>query len=266
MSNSIPVVFATLLASVHLVTAGNLPFRFGNETGDVFTQLNDEGSSPLVSLPKPMTYKGKSVVSMKQYVNGYVNFLTEFDNSVFYGSGGSVDVYDSDIDTRNGGEGQNEVWLRAGTNASDLTVARDIIAGAGKSFSPEAVIVATWNKVEAYNRIVGPQNTFQLIMAYDESGTTWAIFAYAQLEYFASGNKNQAFVRLITTSFGAFTEELFSVSSSATMNELLTGTNCGNPGIYVFKVREPCGLLGLSFFCPFTFCGIFGRALGFCSA
>lgn len=27
-----------------------------------------------------------------------------------------------------------------------------------------------------------------------------------------------------------------------------------------------CGLLGLSIFCPFTFCGIFGRLLGLCSA
>ena len=29
--------------------------------------------------------------------------------------------------------------------------------------------------------------------------------------------------------------------------------------------REPCGLLNLSIFCPFTFCGIFGRLIGLCN-
>lgn len=30
-------------------------------------------------------------------------------------------------------------------------------------------------------------------------------------------------------------------------------------------VRSSCGLLGLSLFCPLTFCGVFGRLLGLCS-
>lgn len=29
-------------------------------------------------------------------------------------------------------------------------------------------------------------------------------------------------------------------------------------------IREPCGLFGLSIFCPFTFCGVFGRLIGLC--
>jgi hypothetical protein len=27
----------------------------------------------------------------------------------------------------------------------------------------------------------------------------------------------------------------------------------------------PCGLLNLSIFCPFTFCGLFGRLFGLCN-
>jgi phosphate transport system substrate-binding protein len=38
------------------------------------------------------------------------------------------------------------------------------------------------------------------------------------------------------------------------------GSPAGTP------TRKACGLLGLSIFCPFTFCGVFGRLLGLCRA
>jgi Nidogen-like len=173
-------------------------------------------------------------------------------------------VYNHDIDTSNAGAGQNEIWFRVGTNTTDLALAKDIIAGTGESFTPEAVIVGTWYKVEAFKQRAGPQNTFQNIIAYDKSGTTWAIFAYAQLEYFETQTDSRAIVALVSLSRASTNQYLFRVDSNATMNKLLSESNCGIPGIYAYKVTQPCGLFGFSILCPFTFCGTFGRILGLC--
>jgi hypothetical protein len=261
------VISATFLASVAIlsVTARDLPFPFGNATGDIFTGPSDIGTSGLVALPKPMAYKGKRIVNVQQSVNGFISLKVDDSANV---PDGTVYAYFLDIDTRNGGAGQNEVWLRVGTNPTDLTLAKNIISGTGKSnaFTPEAVVVGTWYKVEAGDRRAGPQNSFQGIMAYDASGTTWAIFAYAQLEYFDSDNDNNAKVELLSSTQVFLNQDLFLVNSNATMNQLLSGTNCGIPGIYAYKVLQTtCGLLGLRIFCPFTFCGIFGRLLGLCN-
>jgi hypothetical protein len=97
-----------------------------------------------------------------------------------------------DIDITNGGANQNAVWLRAGTNPNDLTVARDTIAATGNTFTPQAMIVATWYKVEAFNERVGEQNTFQLAMPYSKTEKTCSILSYPQLEFYQSGNGNVA--------------------------------------------------------------------------
>jgi hypothetical protein len=148
-----------------------------------------------------------------------------------------VHVYHMNMDTRNGGgANQNELWLRAGTNPSDLTVARDIISGTGTAFTPQAMVVATWHKVEAFDRRAGPQNTFQVAMAYSETtGSTWAILAYSQLEYFeAAGNSSAANV-FFQDAVNRQRQVAF-VNSTDSMNDLLTGTNCNRPGMYAFPV------------------------------
>lgn len=264
MLNTKKGLVATLLASLQLVSAGTLPFSFGNTTNDIFTPPSDDAASAVLDLPIPMTYKGKSIRAASQVTNGYINFGVDASAALFGSSSGSVDAFYVDIDTRNGGEGQNELWFRVGTNATDLTLAKNIIAGTGKSFSPEVVIVGTWNKVEAFERNAGPQNTFQVVVAYDESGTTWAIFAYAQLEFYSPSIGDKTNVGFVTSSRNSPDQTLFIVNSNATMNELLTGTNCDIPGVYAFKVIQTCGLFGLSIICPFTFCGFFGRLLGLC--
>jgi hypothetical protein len=89
-----------------------------------------------------------------------------------------------DMDTGNGGIDQNQIWLRVGNKTSDLLLARDSIAGNGTLFNPQKMMVATWYKVEAYYQRTGPENTFQLIMAYSDTGATYGIHAYTQLQFF----------------------------------------------------------------------------------
>lgn len=55
------VALATLNSSI----AGNLPFPFGNATGDIFIPLGDESRSEVLLLPIPMTYMGNRVVIME---------------------------------------------------------------------------------------------------------------------------------------------------------------------------------------------------------
>jgi hypothetical protein len=110
-------------------------------------------------------------------------------------------------------------------------VARDIIDGNGTLFAPQAVIVATWYKVEAFNGRIGPRNTFQLFMAYSETGETEAIFAYSQLEYFESPSYNVTYVDY-QKSNGDVVQSFFVIDSNTTMNSLLNGTNCNRTGTF----------------------------------
>jgi Nidogen-like len=187
--------------------------------------------------------------------------------------------------------------MRAGNRNDDLNIARDIIASKGTLFAPQAVIVATWYKVEAYDRRAGPQNTFQLAMAYSSTGETWLILAYAQLQFFQAQSTGQPFSGDLTlveysNRQGGVVQNFFTITSNATMNAVLNGTNCNRTGIYAYRINQggpttapiqnpakaptkaptkapiqnpaKCGLLGFSIVCPLTLCGILGRWLGFC--
>jgi Nidogen-like len=192
------------------------------------------------------------------------------------------------LDTGNGGTDQNQIWLRVGNETSDLLLARDIIAGNGTLFNPQVVMVATWYKVEAYYQRAFPKNTFQLIMAYSETGATFGIPAYTQLQFFQSDNGNVATVEYIND-FGVPFLSIATVNSNTTMNQLQNGTNCNRTGIYVYRInagstkaptkcptkvptKSPtvapaptkCGLLGWSIYCPRTRCGWMGRWFGLC--
>lgn len=141
-----------------ITAAETLPFAFGNSV---------------------MAYLNTNVTSVTQYTKGFIVLLPTEQSFA-----GFVYVYNADIDTRNGGANQNQIWLRTGNRTDDLKRARDIIAGSGTFFAPQAVIVATWFRVEGCCRRVGPQNTFQLALAYSATGETWAIFAYEQLQFY----------------------------------------------------------------------------------
>ena len=264
-----------IVTTAHLAAAQVPPFPFGFSFGDIFTGPSDEGTSSTVPLPQPMPYFGKNVVAVHQGINGFLHFFqthTEF--------AGSVNAYFMDMDTRNGGVGQNELWLRVGTRADDVTLARDIIAGNGTIFIPQVVVVATWFKVEAFEQRAGPQNTFQLIIAYSATGTAFAIFAYSQLEFFESQSfgQIQAQVFFSDAVTGGQSQTIAFVDSTESMERLLNETNCNRTGVYVFEINKggpteaptpaptDCGLFGGSLFCPLTLCGLFGRALGLCEA
>jgi hypothetical protein len=233
-----------------------------------------------------MQFLNKNITTSIQNVDGYISL---YQDGLL---GGYFGAYAMNIDTRNGGDNKNQIWMRGGNHTDDLLIARDIIAGNGTIFYPQAILVATWYKVEAFDKRPGQQNTFQLALPYSETGETWGILAYTQLQFFKAdiGPNASVYYYNIPTTF----QQTIAVTNATEMNRLLNGTNCNRPGIYAFRInkgaptkaptraptkpptkaptkspivaptRARCGLLGWRIFCPFTLCGFFGRWLGFC--
>jgi cysteine-rich repeat protein len=222
---------------MHGTAAQQPPFPFGTATGDVSLPLGYGWGSNAILLPQPMMFFGTSTVAVSYTSNGYVGFQSIL-NEKF---GGFANVYFMFLDTSNGGTDQNQIWFRVGNTTSDLNLARDIIADYGTVFNPQVVMVATWYKVEAYYQRAGPQNTFQLIMAYSDTGATYGIHAYTQLQFFQSDAGNVATVKY-TDDFGVPFLSIATVNSNTAMNELQNGTNCNRTGIYVYQINaSPCG-------------------------
>jgi hypothetical protein len=164
---------AIFLVSLHSAIAQQPPLPFGDTTGDFFTGQSDDVTSRVIPLARPMTFLGKSITTVTQNTNGFVEL---FLNDTSFG--GTVFPYNMDIDACNGGPGKNELWLRAGTSASDLLLAVEIIAGNGTIFNPLSILGASWFKVEAFDRRAGAQNTFQLAMAYSATGEIFATHCF----------------------------------------------------------------------------------------
>jgi Nidogen-like len=284
-----------VVASFHLANAQTTPFPFGNITGEIYAGPGDNSVSPPLYLPKPMSFLQTNVTYVKQVTDGSIFLFTSSDFA------GEVHVYRMDLDTRNGGRNQNQVALRVGNDTRDSNLARDIIAGTGTLFIPQATVVATWYKVEAKERRVGAQNTFQLIMAYSETGETWVIFAFSQLQFYQSAGFSPNVARVGYYLFPGDDSQYFAdVNSLVNMNLLLTSSNCNRKGIYSYRINAggptkaptkvptktptntptkaptmvpslaptpaKCGVFGWSIFCPQTLCGVLGRWFGWCKS
>lgn len=101
-----------------------LPFPFGIATNDTFPDVR-------LALPQPMAFLNRNSSFVLQRTDGYIRLEDQGLSFV-----GFVDIYDMDIDTSRGAQDQNQVWLRVGSNLTDLPLARDIIAGNGTFFHP----------------------------------------------------------------------------------------------------------------------------------
>jgi hypothetical protein len=282
-------IVATLLYGVG---AQSLPFSFGNETGAVFAPSIDRVPPVFLDVSHVVFDQQRRINStMDPRIFGLVQ------SGALVGGICQWLLYEYQHPQR---RIQSEPSVGArGEPCHGFGIARNIIAGNGTIFHPQAAIVATWYKVEAFPQQRGPQNTFQLVLAYSATGETWVIFAYAQLQFYHSQFLSAA---------GLVVQQFFTINSNATMAGLLNGTNCNRTGVYAYRInkgvptRAPtksptkapakaptksptkaptklptkapalapistkCGWLGWSVFCPRTLCGVFGRWLGFCQS
>ena len=224
-----------------------LPFPYGTSVGDTSTRPNDDGSSPPITLPLPMVYFNEVVTQAIQNTNGDVTFdgpYSAFDPSLIPSSRipPMIAIFWTDIDTRNGGDDKNQLWFGAHREPSDLETAATLVSGTGNTVEFEAVLVATWLRVEAFSRRSDRQNTFQLTVAYNEE-ETWAILSYEQLQFFMTSTSDFSVVGFNDRP-GLLGELIQSIRTEADMTKLQQGTNCGRRGTYAFRISEEVELSG----------------------
>ncbi|GKY93227.1 hypothetical protein MPSEU_000290400 [Mayamaea pseudoterrestris] len=101
----------------------------------------------------------------------------------------------------------------------------------------DAVLVATWYRVESFGDAYGPgaTDTFQLAMAWNDE-ETWAIYSYGQLDFFGSSPHGSA---IGFNGRGGSEGGLVGVSDSPEDADILmTGSNIGHAGVFAFEVSE----------------------------
>lgn len=156
MKIALVMIFGLFFAkSFRLVTAAAtpLPFLFGDAANDTFTPLGSYKFSATIILPKPMTYLTYNVTAIRPHSEGYLQLICNEGLS----EDRQVAAFLTRIDTRNGGVDQNQISFHVGNNTADLDIARNIIAFNGTVFRPQAMMVATWYKVETLEKGQGIQ-------------------------------------------------------------------------------------------------------------
>jgi AMOP domain len=236
MVSAVTTVAAMLLVLwSHAGTAiaqATLPFPFGASAGDEDYRASHFSFS--FDFPFPMKFFG----DYYDYGSPSIFGCLQFYSRGRIGIASACVFFSQSITFQNAGIDQNKLWVRSSGNATDLLLSRNIIAGTGKSFAPEACAVATWHKIKS--SLTEVESTFQLTLAYDKNGTTWAIMAYTQIQY-AKGVE----VRFVDRNF-----KVKSIAVADTAIEsirLLEGTNCGIKGVYAYQVDGEllgCGIRG----------------------
>jgi hypothetical protein len=206
-----------------------LQFPFGNATGDALARTADRLFS-VVPLPINMTFVGRTINTVQQARNGFISLHKP--GAI---TGGKVSGFLLNDIFEINRVGSNELWMRVGNRTNDLTLARDIISGTGNTFTPQATVVATWNRVLNSNRVLGTSAfTFQIAIPYSASGETWVIFAYGVIPFLTS---NLGPFIEVENSAGLQRQFFLAVDNGIQSNQLLNGTNCNRSGVYAFQVN-----------------------------
>ena len=214
--------------------------------------INDDDSSPLISLPVRVPFFDREYGTVVVNNNGGISFSagvrawvperfpTSSRVSMLAGLWTDIDtlgfisfVPGRDVVT------PNRVLYRVATNASDPAfslAARDVAASFPRepAFVPRQVIVATWYKVGAYSAQTYPLNTFQVVLATDGL-RAFAFLLYVELGW---GRPNMA-APWAQAGFDAGDGLAFSVvpgSFEPDVTLLPTRSNVGVPGLFAFRV------------------------------
>ncbi|XP_032043720.1 nidogen-2 isoform X2 [Aythya fuligula] len=232
----------------------------GPARGDLRLKAGDDESSPAVALPRALRLYGRAARRLYVGTNGVISTQDfpgepQYVDDDFPTDFPVVAPFLADLDT-SGGRG--DIHYRHDTSPAVLNQAAGYIhAGfplTAGSFVPDAVFVATWEDVGAYQELApGAQpsaqlNTFQAAIAYDEDDT-YAIFLYPEggLQFLGTRPKESYNVQLELPARVGFSrgdsddgrrEGLFySVASTEqALRRLERGSNAGVPGVWVFHV------------------------------
>ncbi|XP_038634704.1 uncharacterized protein nid2a isoform X12 [Scyliorhinus canicula] len=235
-------------------------FPFGAHTQDHTLQPGDDETSQVTNLKRPFVFYDTQFSDLYVGTNGIIS-PQDFPRETQYVDDGFptdfpvIAPYLSDIDTSNG---RGRIYYREDDSPDVLDRAgQEIRRGFPQSsFSPTNAFIATWENVAPYEEITRSDassdwfNTFQAVLAFDESNT-YAIFLYPEdgLQFFGTRPKESYNVQIELparvgfsrgeTGFLLWRSEgpYYSVTSNEqTVKNLYQMGNSGTRGVWVFHI------------------------------
>ena len=235
-------------------------FPFGVQVGDTLIEPNDDGSYGPVSLPHIFPYFDNNHRVIYQATNGLFSFLGPI--STFVPQAFPLDdnrrlltAFWSDIDTR--GDARNftgnltgnltgnhifhQVYTRAASNTSNTSLIFDRISSFIRSyfprettFDPRMVIVGTWYRVGYFPLKTDRLNTFQIVLATDES-RSFVFFLYNDLQW-NSSIFTDSYAQAGFNAGDGVNFMMLKYSRTANITLLVNESNVNVPGLFAFRI------------------------------
>uniref|UniRef100_A0A4W3IYG7 Nidogen 2 n=1 Tax=Callorhinchus milii TaxID=7868 RepID=A0A4W3IYG7_CALMI len=248
-----------ILSSVHALQREDL-FPFGPHRGDLILGEGDDETSQVVKLKRPLMFYDTQFRSLYVGTNGIIStqdfpMETQYVDDGFPTDFPVIAAYLSDIDTS---RGRGRIFYRADDSPDILhRAAREIRRGFPRSsFSPSDAFIATWENVAPYEEVTRSSpssnrfNTFQAVLAFDESNT-YAIFLYPEdgLQFFGTRPKESYNVQIELPARVGFSrgeteyiqwkrdEPYYSLTSNEqSVKNLYQMGNSGTRGVWIFHI------------------------------
>ncbi|XP_041942969.1 nidogen-2 isoform X5 [Alosa sapidissima] len=262
--NKFTILFIQLCWTVYVVTGIHRKdiFPYGTLSGDLTLQEGDDETSKVIVLTRPMRFYEASFSSLYVATNGIISTQDLPMEKQYVDDGLPTDFpviapFLADLDTSNG---RGTIYYRQTESPTILNrVAMEVHRGFPDArFTPTHAVVVTWENVGAYeegsrssdgssNRV----NTFQAVLAYDETDT-YGLLLYPEggLNFFGTRPKESYNVEIelparVGFSRGEVSFLFFSRQEgpfySITTNEqsvknLYQVGNTGLPGVWLFHI------------------------------
>lgn len=237
-------------------------FPFGIEVGDTIIPHGDDNSYGPIALPYTFPYFDNNHRQIYQANNGLFSFLGPIDTYVplpfpLGNDQRLITPFWSDIDTRgttrnvSDNSVYNHIYIRTSINSSNATATvfakaalfvRQYFPGE-MVFDPVMIITGTWYRVGYYDRYTDRLNTFQMVLATDES-RSFAFFLYNDLQW-ASPKSGDPYAQAGFNAGDGITAKMLKYSRTSNITLLTNESNVYVPGFFIFRIDttniEPAG-------------------------
>ncbi|XP_030644080.1 nidogen-2 [Chanos chanos] len=257
------ILFLNLSWAVWFVTAIQRSdiFPYGALSGDLILQEGDDETSQVITLTKPMYFYEALFRKLYVATNGIISTQDLPMEKQYVDDGFPTDFpviapFLADIDTSNG---RGAIYYRLTESPNVLNrVASEVQRGFPDArFTPTHAVIATWENVAAYEEtsrssgLSNRVNTFQAVVAYDETDT-YALFLYPEdgLQFFGTRPKESYNVEIelparVGFSRGEVPFLIFSrtegpyysiTRTEQSVKNLYQMGNTGIPGVWLFHI------------------------------
>ena len=168
-------------------------FPHGPQNGDVANPQENAGCGEKVTLDKPFPFYGKLYHQLWVCNNGILSFV---DGTSYFQlllvNNTFIALFAEDIDISELIEDGNKIYWRLETDVTTLKYINWIL----KEHTPTKNFAATWSVIVTYYKVgYNPQktdllNTFQLVMACDDSNDCACLLIYADIQWTQSSDEN----------------------------------------------------------------------------